>query len=73
MRPFIWLSLAIAGVFALALGVASIGCGPQKRFCPDSGNGVCPEQVDASPGPSDVADAPPKEMGSIFIEAGSTE
>jgi hypothetical protein len=61
----------MAGVLALVVGIVSIGCGPQKRFCPDSGNGVCPIVIDASPGTNDTMEAPPKEMGSIFIEAGS--
>jgi hypothetical protein len=51
---------------ALALGLAASACGPQQRFCPDSGNGVCPMPYDA-PVQSDVMDTPPQEKGSIFI------
>lgn len=56
----------LAGL-ALALGATALGCGPQQRFCADSGNnGVCPTPMDA-PVQSDVMDAPPKDMGSIYV------
>ena len=54
---------------ALALGLAASACGPQQRFCPDSGNGVCPTPYDA-PVQSDVMDTAPQEKGSIFIGQG---
>jgi hypothetical protein len=63
-------SLALAVVVAFVLGVAAVGCGPEKKYCPDSGNGICPIQVDAAPPPSDVNDAPEEEMGSIFVPQG---
>jgi hypothetical protein len=52
----------------LALGAAVLGCGPQKKFCPETPNGVCPETMDAS-GDSiyimmDVAE---EERGSIYV------
>jgi hypothetical protein len=53
-------------VLALALGLAASACGPQQRFCPDSGDGVCPVPVDATV-KSDVMDAPPQDKGSIFV------
>jgi hypothetical protein len=60
-------SLALAVVVAFFFGVTAVGCGPEKRFCPDSGNGVCPIQVDAAPPPSDVYDGPEEERGAIFV------
>jgi hypothetical protein len=51
---------------ALALGLAASACGPQQRFCPDSGDGVCPMPVDATV-KSDVMDAPPQDKGSIYV------
>jgi hypothetical protein len=52
---------------ALALGLAATACGPQQKFCPDSGdNGVCPTPVDA-PVQSDVMDTAPQDKHSIFI------
>jgi hypothetical protein len=63
-------SLALAVIVAFGMGVVAVGCGPEKKFCPDSGNGVCPIPVDASPPPSDVNDAPEEDMGSIFIPQG---
>jgi hypothetical protein len=59
---------------ALALGLAASACGPQQRFCPDSGNGVCPTPYDA-PVQSDVMDAPPQEKSSTYIgmDAGASD
>ncbi|HTA20463.1 MAG TPA: hypothetical protein VK989_14325 [Polyangia bacterium] len=54
---------------ALALGLAASACGPQQRFCPDSGNGVCPTPYDA-PVQSDVMDTAPQEKSSTYIGAG---
>jgi hypothetical protein len=53
---------------ALALGLAASACGPQQRFCPDSGddNGVCPTPIDA-PVKSDVMDTAPQEKTSTYI------
>jgi len=55
---------------ALALGAAALGCGPQKKFCPQVPNGVCPETKDAS-GDSIyiMMDAPEEERGSIYVGA----
>jgi hypothetical protein len=53
---------------ALALGLAAPACGPQQRFCPDSGNGVCPAPYDA-PVQSDVMDTAPQEQHSVYIGA----
>jgi hypothetical protein len=59
--------LALGLGLLLALGAAAGGCGPQEKFCPDSGDGVCRPPPDAHV--SDVADTPPMEMGSIFVGA----
>jgi len=63
-------SLALAVVVAFVMGVVAAGCGPEKKFCPDSGNGVCPIQFDAGAPPSDARDAPEEDMGSIFVGQG---
>jgi hypothetical protein len=60
-------SILLAMVVSLGMGVVAVGCGPEKKFCPDSGNGVCPIPVDAAPPPSDVSDAPEQDMGAIFV------
>jgi hypothetical protein len=50
------------------MGVATVGCGPQKKYCPDASDGICPEPtVDSgSNPPPDAGD----DRGSIYIEAG---
>jgi hypothetical protein len=71
LRPLWRASLALVVALSFTLGIASVGCGPEKMFCPDSGNGVCPIKVDAgAPPPSDASDAPPQDMGSIFVPQG---
>ena len=54
----------------MALGIAAAGCGPQKKFCPDSGDGVCPDPVDLDAGVKDTYEAPEQDMGSIFVPQG---
>jgi hypothetical protein len=45
-----WSALALA--VALATGALAAGCGPQKKFCPEIPNGVCPgPEPDAGPPP----------------------
>jgi hypothetical protein len=45
--------------------IAAPGCGPQQKFCPDAGDGVCRPPPDA---PIDTGiDAPVVEMGSMYI------
>jgi hypothetical protein len=52
---------------AIALGAAAVGCGPQNKFCPDAGDGICRPIPEASA--TDTYEAPAMEMGSIFIGA----
>ena len=70
LRPLWRASLALIVAFSLAMGIAAVGCGPEKKFCPDSGNGVCPIQEDAAPPKSDVPDAPEEDRGSVFVGQG---
>jgi hypothetical protein len=60
-------SLTVAVGIAIALGAAAVGCGPKNRFCPDAGDGICRPIPEASA--PDTYEAPPTEMGSIFIGA----
>ena len=62
------LSLSLSLGLALVLGALAAGCGPQKKFCPQTSNGVCPEPMDAS-GESIYVnnDGPVEERGSIYI------
>ncbi len=58
--------------FAIALGAAAVGCGPKDKFCPDAGDGICRPIPEASV--PDTYEAPPKDMGSIFVGAdGATD
>jgi len=71
-RPLVaFISLA----FAFALGLAAAGCGPQKKFCPETKNGVCPEPMGDASGESIYVnnDGPAEERGSIYVpsDAGS--
>jgi len=60
----------LASVLTLAVGFAlALGCGPQNKFCPDSGDGICRAPVEASV--PDIYEAPPMEMGSIYVGADS--
>jgi hypothetical protein len=60
--------VAVALGLALALGLAVSSCGPKEKFCPDAGDGVCPIPIDA-PVVDMGMEAPPMEMGSIFVGA----
>ena len=51
---------------AIALG-AAVDCGPKDKFCPDAGDGICRPIPEASV--PDIYEAPPTDMGSIFIGA----
>jgi hypothetical protein len=59
-------SLVLVAGLLLALGAAVMGCGPQKKFCADASDGVCPDVVDAGPMEKHV-DAPAEDMGSIYV------
>jgi hypothetical protein len=52
---------------AIALGAVAVGCGPQKKFCPQSTNGVCPTPMDASGESIYIMDAQEEERGSIYV------
>jgi len=57
--PSRWASvLSIAAGLALIYAATSIGCGPQQKFCPDSGDGVCRAPIEAAP-PAEM----PEDMG----------
>jgi hypothetical protein len=58
--------LPLAVGLAVALGAASIGCGPKQKFCPDAGDGVCVPPVDAPV--VDTYEAP-TDNGSIYVGA----
>jgi hypothetical protein len=56
-------------LFVGLVGLVVSSCGPQQKFCPDAGDGVCRPPPDA---PVDLGmEAPPMEMGSIFVGADS--
>jgi hypothetical protein len=63
-------SLALVVAIAFSLGIAAVGCGPERRFCPDAANGNCPIIEDAGPPKPDVMDAPEEDKGSIFVPQG---
>jgi hypothetical protein len=65
-RRRLGLALGLALGSALALGVTASSCGPKQKFCKDTEDGVCPTPVVDS-GPKDTYEAPPMEMGSIYI------
>jgi hypothetical protein len=65
---FVVLGLALA--FGLAAGAAIGGCGPKEKFCPNTTDGVCPAPHDAAPKDLGV-EAPPMDMGSIYVGADS--
>jgi len=54
------LVVALGLALALGVGLAASSCGPQQKFCPDSGDGVCRPPQEASP--IDNAE-PPMEAG----------
>jgi hypothetical protein len=70
LGPLLRASIALAIVVSFFMGVVAVGCGPEKRYCPDSATGTCPIPVEAGPPPSDARDAPEEEMGSIFVPQG---
>jgi hypothetical protein len=63
--PRLGVALGLALGAVLALGVTAAGCGPKQKFCADAGDGVCHAPVDA--GPKDTYEAPPMDMGSIYV------
>ena len=64
-RPWLGVALGFALGTVLALGVTAAGCGPKQKFCADAGDGVCRPSFDA--GPKDTYEAPPVDMGPIYI------
>ena len=66
LGPLARLTLALITGLTLAMGFIAVGCGPQKKFCADASDGICPDVVDAAPKP-DVMDAPEEDKGSIFV------
>jgi hypothetical protein len=62
-------SLALIVAVAFTLGIAAVGCGPDKKFCPDAAGGNCPIIEDAAPKP-DIMDAPEEDRGSVFVPQG---
>jgi hypothetical protein len=66
-RPRLGVALGFALGAVLALGVAAAGCGPKQKFCADAGDGICREPIDA--GPKDTYEAPPVDMGPIYVGA----
>lgn len=74
-RPHLTVVLGLALAFGLAVGAAlSIpGCGPKQKFCANTSDGVCPIPMDATIVDKGV-EAPPMEMGSIYVGAdGATD
>jgi hypothetical protein len=66
-RSLVVIALGLAGVGFTGLLVSS--CGPQQKFCPDAGDGVCRPPPDA---PVDMGiEAPPERDSSVFIGADS--
>jgi hypothetical protein len=60
------LSCVTVLALAAALG-AALGCGPQKKFCPEIPNGKCPIPEDAAAQDAPMMDAAGEERGSIYI------
>jgi hypothetical protein len=63
--------VTLAAGLALAVGAASVGCGPKQKFCPDAGDGVCVAPVDAPPR-ADIMEAP-EDKGSTYIGADAAD
>jgi hypothetical protein len=61
--------LAAALGLAVAMVFLASACGPQQKFCPDAGDGVCRPVPEAA---VDMGiEAPPERDGSIFVGADS--
>jgi hypothetical protein len=63
MKSF-WIVLGLAAV--LGITFVTIACGPQKKFCPQIPNGVCPEPQDDAREESIFID----DSGAIIFEVG---
>jgi hypothetical protein len=61
------LAVALGVVLAIgvAVGAASVGCGPKQKFCPNTPDGVCPTPMDATI--VDMGVEMPVDMGSTYI------
>jgi hypothetical protein len=64
-------TLSLVTILALALGAAAFGCGPQKKFCPEIPNGVCPTPMDSAV-PDDMMDAGSEDRGPVIIGSDAT-
>jgi hypothetical protein len=64
LKKLFWIALSLV---LIALGIASmtVGCGPRKKFCPNTPTGDCPEGMGGNGGGGAGGD----DSGSIFIDA----